>query len=101
MHDMHRDEDSMKLLMAHNKLHLSLFAMTPRRCHELLEDIQGTILHRLPNARCKCIRASVLRKLVFHFLSNGMGYDRGDRFPFDFEPNGLPFGEVVAICIRA
>ena len=21
-----------------------------------------------------------------------MGYDRVDRFPFDFEPNGLPFG---------
>ena len=21
-----------------------------------------------------------------------MGYDRGDSFPFDFEPNGFPFG---------
>ena len=21
-----------------------------------------------------------------------MGYDRGDRFPFDLEPNGIPFG---------
>ena len=21
-----------------------------------------------------------------------MGYDRGDSFPFDFEPNGLPIG---------
>ena len=21
-----------------------------------------------------------------------MGYDRGDSFPFDFEPNGSPFG---------
>ena len=21
-----------------------------------------------------------------------MGYDRGDRFPFDFETNGIPFG---------
>jgi len=21
-----------------------------------------------------------------------MGYDRGDRFPFDFEQNGFPFG---------
>ena len=21
-----------------------------------------------------------------------MGYDRGDSFPFDFEPNGLSFG---------
>ena len=25
-----------------------------------------------------------LRKLYLHFLSNGMGYDRGDSFPFDF-----------------
>ena len=30
-----------------------------------------------------------LRKLVFHFLSNCMGYDRGDSLPFDFEPNGI------------
>ena len=22
-----------------------------------------------------------------------MGYDRGDSFPSDFEPNGIPFGE--------
>ena len=21
-----------------------------------------------------------------------MGYDRGDSFPFDFDPNGIPFG---------
>ena len=21
-----------------------------------------------------------------------MGYDRGDNFPFNFEPNGIPFG---------
>ena len=33
-----------------------------------------------------------LRKLVFHFLANSMGYDHGDSFPFDFEPNGIPFG---------
>ena len=33
-----------------------------------------------------------LRKLVFHFLSHWMGYDRGDSFIFDFEPNGIPFG---------
>ena len=33
-----------------------------------------------------------LRKLVFHFLSNLLGYDHGDSFPFDFEPNGNPFG---------
>ena len=24
-----------------------------------------------------------------------MGYDRGDNFPFDFEPNGIPFGSKL------
>ena len=33
-----------------------------------------------------------LRKLVFHFLSDWMGYDRGYSFHFKFEPNGIPFG---------
>ena len=33
-----------------------------------------------------------LRKLYFHFLSHWMGCDRGDSFPFDFEPNGNLFG---------
>ena len=28
----------------------------------------------------------------FHFLSHWMGYDRGDSFPFDSEPNLFPFG---------
>ena len=36
--------------------------------------------------------ASILKKLVFHFLSNWMEYDRGDSFPFDCEPNGMPLG---------
>ena len=30
-----------------------------------------------------------------NYISNSfqwMGYDRGDSFPFDFEPNGIPFG---------
>ena len=35
---------------------------------------------------------TAMRKLYFYFLSNQMGYDRGDSFPFDFEPNGSPFG---------
>ena len=38
------------------------------------------------------VPCTTLRKLVFHFLSNWMGYDRGDSFPFNFEPNGNPFG---------
>ena len=28
----------------------------------------------------------------FYSLSNWMGYDRGDSFPFYFEQNGVPFG---------
>ena len=37
-----------------------------------------------------CI-SSALRKLYFLFVSHLIGYDRGDSFPFDFEPNGIPF----------
>ena len=36
-----------------------------------------------------------LRKLYFNFLSHCMGYDRGDSFLFDFEPNGIPFGSKL------
>ena len=36
--------------------------------------------------------ACAQRKLYFHFLSHWMGYDRGDSFRLDFEPNGIPFG---------
>ena len=35
---------------------------------------------------------ATLRKPYLHFLSYWMGYDRGDCFSFDFEPNGNPFG---------
>ena len=35
------------------------------------------------------------RKLYFNFLSHWMGYDRGDSFPFDFEPNGNAFGSKL------
>ena len=34
---------------------------------------------------------TTLRTLYFQFLSHWMGYDHGDSFPFDFEPNGVPF----------
>ena len=40
----------------------------------------------------RMMEAIKLRKLVLHFLSNWLGYDRGDSFPFDLEPNGNPFG---------
>ena len=36
---------------------------------------------------------STLRKLVFYLLLNWIGYDRGESFPFDFEPNGILFGK--------
>ena len=38
------------------------------------------------------LESSTLRKLYFQLLSNWMGYNRGDSFPFDFDPNGFPFG---------
>ena len=38
------------------------------------------------------LKTSAPRKLCFHFLSHLMGYDRGESFPFDFEPNGIQFG---------
>ena len=40
------------------------------------------------------IQTSTLRKLHFHYLSHWMGYDRGDSFPFDFEPNGNQLGPI-------
>ena len=30
--------------------------------------------------------------MVTVFLSHRIGYDRGDSFILDFEPNGIPFG---------
>ena len=30
----------------------------------------------------------------FKFISNWIDYDRGDDFPFNFEPNGNIFGSV-------
>ena len=43
----------------------------------------------------KIRRQFTLRKLYFHFLSDLMGYDSGDSFLFDFEPNGIPFGSKL------
>jgi len=33
-----------------------------------------------------------MRTLLFYCLSDCMGYDCGDSFPFDFEPVGFQFG---------
>ena len=37
------------------------------------------------------VRKAALRKLYFQYLSHWLGYDRGDGFPLDFEPNGFTF----------
>ena len=42
------------------------------------------ILVRIIEAFGRVLIVYTLRKLCFHFLSNLMGYDRGDSFPFDF-----------------
>ena len=39
-----------------------------------------------------CIYIYAPRKIYFFFLSNGMGYNLSDSFPFDFGPNGVSFG---------
>ena len=43
---------------------------------------------------------TTLTKLDFYFLLNWMGYDRGDSFPFDFEPNGNPFGKEIYSIVK-
>ena len=40
------------------------------------------------------ILSHTLRKLLFYFLSNLMGYDRGDSLPFNIDPDGNPFGSI-------
>ena len=40
-------------------------------------------------------------KNYFNFLSNWMGYDRGDSFPFDFQPNGIQFGSKRKLLPRS
>jgi len=37
-------------------------------------------------------KSYALRKIDFHFLSNSIECGHGDRFPSDFEPNGILFG---------
>ena len=54
------------------------------KCVEFLKIISARVNAGLGGA--------TLRKLDSHFLSNRMGYDRGDSFPFDFESNEIPFG---------
>ena len=38
-----------------------------------------------------------LRKLYFQFHSHWMGSDLGNSSPFDFEPNGVPFGSKLKL----
>ena len=53
---------------------------------------EGMRLQTCRVCHSRLIDKYTLRKLVFHFLSNWMGYDGGDSFHFDFEPNWNPFG---------
>ena len=47
----------------------------------------------LPHQRLMkfCNEMNSLRKLILHFFSFWMGYDRGDSFLFDCELNGITF----------
>ena len=38
---------------------------------------------------------SCTQKIYFHFLLNWREYDRGDSFPFDFEPIGFSFDSIL------
>ena len=56
------------------------------------EVLDSCICFRCDYGNTLVVVICTLRKLYFHFLSNWMGYDRGDGFPFDFVPNWIPFG---------
>ena len=72
-----------------SEYHGYFFAKSPdRRRHlKVRSNTRSVIYHCRWNTWQR-----TLRKLYSPFLSNWMGYDRGDSFPFDFEPNGIPFG---------
>ena len=59
---------------SHNMNYGSYFGMTP-----LIQ----------PRTSCRTYTEKTI--FPFNFISHWMGYDRGDSFPFDFEPNGDPF----------
>ena len=63
-------------------------------CHKilLLSACKYMNCYRSAGCRTKHKENRVLRKLYFLFFSYWMGYDRGDSFPIDVEPNGVPFG---------
>ena len=71
---------------SHNSLITQLYITqyTTQKPHDRIEDLRMVI--------CIVGLSSTLRKLYFQFLSYRMGYDRGDSFHFDFEPNEIPFG---------
>ena len=52
----------------------------------------GTVFRQSLSSQSAFSGTVSLKKLYFLFLSYWMGYDRGDSFPLDFEPNGLTFG---------
>ena len=46
-------------------------------------------------------KKSTLSKIDFHFLSNGIEYDRGDSVPFDSKSNRIPFGSQSKVNCQA
>ena len=87
-----------------NFLHKQTFSAYNLFCHKLLTRNTVKLFRFLgslnsgindPNDPCNSTEPDeqcALRKLYFHFLSTSMGYDLGDNFLFDFEPNGIPSG---------
>ena len=72
--------------------------VSSRRCHWLVSldeffskknllEVANNSINSQPPIHC-----SSLRKLYLYFLSIWMEYEHGDRFPFYFEPNLIPFG---------
>ena len=72
---------------------MTSFKMSFRMSHTLSHHVsQNSMSHNISNESQNSIRMShTFRKIDFFFLSNRMGYDRGDSFPLAFEPNGFSF----------
>ena len=63
-----------------------------RSVEKINHKIVNTIRFWFDRTRVSTWPLRTLRKLCFHFLSYWLGYDRGDSFPFNFEPSDISFG---------
>ena len=78
-----------------NKIHILINAKSNREipCSLCYPGIHpGPKLNRDPGNYTPRTIHRTLKKLYFQFLSHWRGYDRGDSFPFNFEPNWILFG---------